>query len=58
MVFSADFDLQSRWIYYGQDEKGKEVFVTGAEKDENIKVQHVWEELGVKFEPTLPQNMK
>ncbi|KAL3429227.1 hypothetical protein BDV09DRAFT_190319 [Aspergillus tetrazonus] len=48
----------SRWIYYGQDEKGKEVFVTGADKDENLKVQHVWEELGVKFEPTLPQNMK
>jgi hypothetical protein len=51
---STDFDLQSRWIYYGQDEKGKEVSVIGADKDENIKVQHVWEELGVKFEPTLP----
>ncbi|KAL4993020.1 hypothetical protein BDV10DRAFT_200069 [Aspergillus recurvatus] len=45
---------RSRWIYYGQDEKGKEVSVIGADKDENIKVQHVWEELGVKFEPTLP----
>ncbi|KAL4809098.1 hypothetical protein BDV18DRAFT_158031 [Aspergillus unguis] len=43
---------KSRWIYYGQDENGKEVSVTGADKDENIKVQHVWEELGVKFEPT------
>ncbi|KAL4751797.1 hypothetical protein BDW72DRAFT_212564 [Aspergillus terricola var. indicus] len=45
---------KSRWIYYGQVENGKEASVTGADKEENIKVQHVWEELGVKFEPTLP----
>ncbi|KAF7596247.1 hypothetical protein BBP40_002780 [Aspergillus hancockii] len=40
------------WIYYGQDENGKEVSVTGTDKDENIKVGHAWEDLGVKFEPT------
>ncbi|KAL4759111.1 uncharacterized protein BDW70DRAFT_161891 [Aspergillus foveolatus] len=54
---------RSRWIFYGQDDREKEVSVTGADKDKNIKVQHVWEGLGVKqhyieLDGTLSQKLQ
>lgn len=53
MRFPTDFGLQNRWVFYGQDENGKEMSLAGSDQGENLKVQHIWEELGVKFEPNM-----
>ncbi|EAU33083.1 conserved hypothetical protein [Aspergillus terreus NIH2624] len=44
---------KNRWVFYGQDENGKEMSLAGSDQGENLKVQHIWEELGVKFEPNM-----
>ncbi|KAL2810741.1 hypothetical protein BJX63DRAFT_444493 [Aspergillus granulosus] len=38
-----------RWIFYGQDENGKEMSRTGEDRDGNLKVEHVWRDLEVEF---------
>ncbi|GAB1215731.1 hypothetical protein ATERTT37_004926 [Aspergillus terreus] len=44
---------KNRWVFYGQDGNGKEMSLAGSDQGENLKVQHIWEELGVKFEPNM-----
>jgi hypothetical protein len=47
---------QGNYIYYGKNKGGKEVFVTGTDKSDDLNIDHAWEALNTKFEPSLSHN--
>ncbi|KAK2594399.1 hypothetical protein QQS21_007905 [Conoideocrella luteorostrata] len=43
------------YIYYGKDETGKEVFITGTDNLDGLSISHACESLSTKLEPSPSQ---
>lgn len=44
---------QGNYIYYGKDEGGKEVWINGTDKSDDLNIGHAWEGLNMKLEPSV-----
>ncbi|OAA58895.1 Pyridine nucleotide-disulfide oxidoreductase, FAD/NAD(P)-binding domain protein [Akanthomyces lecanii RCEF 1005] len=45
---------KGNYIYYGKDEGGKEVWINGTDKSDDLNIAHAWEGLNTKFQSSVP----